>query len=350
MTDWPFSTEVLTAGLRRYLADPSLRITQICDEPAPMSLGATPVRGIGVDVERFGHAEHYSYMLTRPPAVRYGLSGYSRREVGFFRSQSFPVPIDLPELVASDASGTWVMLEPYPPRYPAEEWQPADFSLAVLDMASFKDRYWGMEEDLSAHPWVAFPLKKDFVSIVMAAAQALQVIIQEGRPLVVSNSRDNLATVARLVTQADSIAEILGSAPHTLLHGNYWPGVISIDEDGRRVIYDWQSVSAGPGVLDLVTFVVKSQIYCGLSLTSAYELSMLYRYKLALQVRQVWSESEWQKHWDYALMWRFLQEQLLNWADLNAPYDQAQDALIEKYWLSPVAEAADRWLEKYTFG
>lgn len=350
MTVWPFTIEVLTAGLRRYLADPSLHISQICEEPVPLTLGATPVKGIGIDVKRFGHAEHYSYMLTRPPAVRHGLAGYARREVGFLRSQTFPLPIDLPELVTADPGGTWVMLEPYPTRYPAESWLPADFSLAVLDLASFQDRYWGMEEDLSAHPWVAFPLKNDFASIVMAAAHALEVVIQEGRPAVVSESREHLATVARLVTQADSIASVLGSVPHTLLHGNYWPGVISIDEDGRRVIYDWQSVSAGPGILDLVSFVVRSQIYCGLSNAGAYELAMLYRYKLALQVRQVWSESEWQKYWDYAIMWRFMQDQLLSWADPSAHYDESKDGLVETYWLGPVAEAADRWLEKYTFG
>jgi hypothetical protein len=350
MSDWPFTWLELTAGLRRYLADPTLRVVNVCEEPPPLALGATPVRGVGIDVERYGHPEHYSYLVTRPPEVRFGLSGGGKSEVGFFRSQTFPLPIDLPELVTADPAGTWVMLEPYPPRYPAEEWLPADYSQAVLDLASFQDRYWAMEDDLATYPWVAFPLKNHFVTIILAAAQALPTIIQEGRPELISGSRDHLATLARLITQADGIAEFLKTTPQTLLHGNYWPGSISIDEDGRRVIYDWQSVSVGPGVLDLASFVIKSQVYCGLPQASAYELIMLYRYKLAIQVRQVWSETEWQKLWDYALMWRFLQEQLLTWADPQTPLDEARDKLIEKLWLGPVTQAAGRWLPDYSFG
>ncbi len=52
MSAWPFSSLELTAGLRRYLADPTLRIVNVAEEPAPLQLASTLVRGVGVDVER----------------------------------------------------------------------------------------------------------------------------------------------------------------------------------------------------------------------------------------------------------------------------------------------------------
>ncbi len=145
------------------------------------------------------------------------------------------------------------------------------------------------------------------------------------------------------------MARVLQSSPQTLLHGDYWPGNISIDEDGRHVVYDWQSVGVGPSVMDLVTFIVKSQIYCAPMPVDTFELISLYRYTSAVQARQVWSETEWQKIWDHALMWRFMQEQLVLWSHPTATTDEALDRRIEELWLAPVARAVERWLDKYSF-
>lgn len=351
MSQWPFSWLELTAGLRRYLADPTLRVGEITEESVPLHLSAVPVRGIGIDVERFGHQEHYSYMLTQPPEIRLGLPGWGRREIGFLRGQSLSLPITLPELVTADQQGSWIILEPYPPQYPASQWKAADYREAVLNMAALQDRYWMMQDDLSVYPWVSFPLKSDFETICMAASQSIESIIRNGWPPLVCDSIEYMTAIARLLTQADSVAHVLQSIPQTLLHGNYWPANISIDEDGRHVVYDWQSVAAGPGILDLVTFLTKSQIHYSPLPVDTFEVISLYRYTLAVQARQVWSETEWQKLWDYALMWRFMQEQLLAWA--NPPADpQADEALnkrIEEFWLAPMTQAVDRWLDKYSF-
>jgi hypothetical protein len=348
MTDWPFTNLELTAGLRRYLADPTLRVMDVIEEPVPVRLPATPVRGVGIDVERHNHAEHYSYMVTEPRLVRLGLAGAGRRETGFLRSATFSLPIALPELVAADPYGAWVILEPYPPIYSIEHWSADDYRSAVLNLAGLQDRYWRMDEDLAVYPWMAFPLTKDFETVCLAAARAVETIMQNGQPEVMCGSMEYMTVVARLLTQADSLARVLLSVPQTLLHGDYWPGNISIDEDRRHVVYDWQTVSVGPGILDLATFVIKSQIHSAPLPVDVFELVSLYRYSLAIQVRQIWSETEWQKLWDYALMWRFLQEQLSSWADPNRPTDLEHDARIEKYWLAPVAQAAERWLEHYT--
>lgn len=348
MKDWPFTTFELTAGLRRYLADPTLQIVAVTEEPVPLTLPATPVRGVGIDVKRFGHPEHYSYMVTEPRLLRLGLTGAGRREAGFLRSTTFSLPIALPELVATDPYGGWMILEPYPPIYTADHWSPDDYRGAVLNLAGLQDRYWRMDEDLSVYPWMAFPLTRDFETVCLAAARAVETIMQNGHPDVMCGSMDYMTTVGRLLTQADSVARVLQSGAQTLLHGDYWPGNISIDEDRRHVVYDWQTVSVGPGILDLVTFVIKSQINYSPLPVDIFELTSLYRYCLAIQVRQVWSETEWQKLWDYALMWRFLQEQLTSWADPSRVPDDDYDSRVEKIWLAPVAQAAERWLDHYT--
>jgi hypothetical protein len=78
------------------------------------------------------------------------------------------------------------------------------------------------------------------------------------------------------------------------------------------------------------------------------ELVWLYRYTLATLGHNLWDEAEWQRLWDYALMWRFLQEQLSSWE--VGPHQTAsneQDAILEKIWLNPMNEAVNRQLQKY---
>ena len=50
MTDWPFNGAELTAGLRRYLADPTLRIIKIGEEPVDTYPALGQIRGVGIDL------------------------------------------------------------------------------------------------------------------------------------------------------------------------------------------------------------------------------------------------------------------------------------------------------------
>ncbi len=347
MTAWPFTDIELTAGLRRYLADPKLRVVGITEEPAPLRIPSTPVRGIGIDVERWNHHEHYSYLLTQPCSIRYGLPGGARHEVGFHRSMTLNLPIIIPELVAADPRGSWMILEPYTTLSPSAEWSANDYRQAVINLAGFHDQFWGVHEDLSVYPWVAFPLEKDFEAVCRSAAEAVERIVHEGRPHSLCNSMERMSAVAQLLTQADTVARVLRTAPQTLLHGDYWPGNIIVDEDERHVVYDWQAVSAGPGILDLVNFVNKSRMYYGSLPVETNELVWLYRYTLATLGHNLWDEASWQRLWDYALMWRFLQEQLAMWASPDMDHSDEYDVLLEKIWLQPVNVAVDRQLEKY---
>lgn len=345
MSHWPFTTLELTAGLRRYLADPTLRVLEVTEEPADMQLPAAPVRGVGIDVERAGHREHYSYWLTQPGEVRAGLPGWGKREAAFHRTITPPLPFALPEFVTADLDGKWLMLEPYPPAITTNNWSANDYRQAAINLAHFHDRYWGLGEDLSVYPWVAFPLERDFETVCLEAARAVETIVQRGCLSSLCGSLERMTSVARLITQADTIARVLREAPQTLLHGDYWPGNISIDEDGRHVVYDWQLVSVGPGVLDLAILVNKSQQYCAPLPMEPDELISLYRFSLASVAGVIWTDDEWEKWWDHAVMWRFLQEQLPELAKLTKHGES--NVLLETLWLDPVTRAADKWLEHY---
>jgi hypothetical protein len=290
MTAWPFTDIELTAGLRRYLADPKLRVVGVEEEPAPVLLASTPARGIGIEVERWNHREHYSYMLTQPNNIRYGLPGGGRHEIGFHRSISLTLPIARPELVAADPRGSWLLLEPYPSLTPAAEWTANDYRQAVINLAGFHDQFWGLHEDLAVYPWVSFPLEKDFETVCRAAAAAVETMVHHGLPHSLCSSIERMSAVAQLLTQADHVAAVLQTAPQTLLHGDYWPGNIVIDEDANHLAYDWQAISVGPGILDLVNFVNKSRANFDTLPVDMTELIWLYRYTLATLGHNLWDE------------------------------------------------------------
>jgi aminoglycoside phosphotransferase (APT) family kinase protein len=173
-------------------------------------------------------------------------------------------------------------------------------------------------------------------------------MVHHGLPHALCSSIERMSAVAQLLTQADHVARVLQSAPQTLLHGDYWPGNIIIDEDEHHLAYDWQAISVGPGILDLVNFVNKSRMHYDSLPVDMTELVWLYRYTLATLGHNLWDEAEWQRLWDYALMWRFLQEQLSSWE--VGPHQTAsneQDAILEKIWLNPMNEAVNRQLQKY---
>jgi hypothetical protein len=55
-----------------------------------------------------------------------------------------------------------------------------------------------------------------------------------------------------------------------------------------------------------------------------------------------WSEADWGRLWDHALMWRFLQE----WLDLIAatpgPLLETRAQQLERIWLDPLGRAIER--------
>jgi hypothetical protein len=344
---WPFTTAELTAALRRYLDEPVLTIHSICAESlrARPSLGL--IRGVGLEVERAGHREHYSYVLKEPQWMsRLGLISAGLREAGLYQSLAWQLPFAVPELVASDPEGKWLMLEPYPTEVQPESWSAQDYRKAIVNLARLHDNFWGLGEDLTVYPWIGRPLTAEHEIYVKAAAQSIEAIVQHGAPAFVAESIVRTTMLAQLVSQADVVVHVLQSAPQTLLHGDYWPGNISIDEDGRHIIYDWQMVSVGPGVLDLVGMVNNSRLRLSPLPIDPAEMIALYRREIADRTGQMWTEVEWACLWDFALMWQFIQEWFVILAAPSVTLSAGHAYLIEQIWLEPTDRAVGRWLKQ----
>jgi len=97
-------------------------------------------------------------------------------------------------------------------------------------------------------------------------------------------------------------------------------------------------------VLDLLTFVKKTEWWYPGAPVSATELVRRYRDGIARLQGQSWNDDVWDRLWDHALLWRFLQE----WLDLLAAIPESLMAAsadqLEKVWLDPVAAALVRRL------
>ena len=338
---WPFAQADLTAGLRRHLGRADLEVIDV--QPVPIhhqrpSIGR--VQGLLVSYRSEGEAGSCPLVLKEPRGTtRAGLAGAGRREVGFYQALAGQLPVRTPALIAAAATGAWMILEAVRPLRRPDRWKPDDYGKAIQGLAALHDRFWGLGDDLEAFPWLGRPLQADFGVHVSAAAQAIERIVTSGRPEALAARPERVTMLARLTAQAGEIAAPLLKLPATLLHGDYWPGNIAVVRDGRQIVFDWQMASVGPAVLDVLTFVTKSQWWFGELPVESADLVGLYRQTLAELGSVEWSDDAWQTAWEHARMWRFLQE----WVDLlaaspDALLDASTEAL-ERLWLEPVSEA-----------
>ena len=338
---WPFTQADLTAGLRRHLGRADLEVIDV--QPVSVqhrrpSIGR--VRGLLVGYQSGGEAGSYALVVKEPRGTtRAGLAGAGRREVGVYQSLAGQLPVRTPALIAAAATGDWMILEAVRPVRRSDRWKPDDYGKAIQGLAALHDRFWGLGDDLEAFPWLGRPLQADFSVHVAAAAQAIERIVTSGRPEALAARPERVTMLARLTAQADEIAAPLLKLPSTLLHGDYWPGNIAIVREGRQIVFDWQMAGVGPAVLDVLTFVTKSQWWFGELPVEPAELVALYRQTLAELAGVEWSDDSWQAAWDHARMWRFLQE----WVDLLAASPDAllgaSTEALERLWLDPVSEA-----------
>lgn len=338
---WPFAQADLTAGLRRHLRRADLEVIDV--QPVSVqhqrpSIGR--VRGILAGYRTDSETGSCALVVKEPRGTtRAGLAGAGRREVGVYQSLAGQLPVRTPALIAAAVTGDWMILEAIRPLRRPDRWSRDDYIRAIQGLAALHDRFWGLGEDLDAFPWLGRPLEADFGVHVAAAAQAIEHIVTTGRPEALAANPERLAMLARLTAQADEIAAPLLGLPSTLLHGDYWPGNIAVAREGRQFVFDWQMASVGPAVLDVLTFVTKSQWWFGSLPVEPAELVGLYRQTLAELTGVAFPDDVWQAAWEHARMWRFLQE----WVDLLAASPDAlfgaSTQALERLWLEPVADA-----------
>lgn len=343
---WPFSRAVITAGLRRHLGDNTIQVTAV--QPTKLryqrpSIGR--VRGLRVEFQG-SHGPRAIRLVVKEPrgATRAGLAGAGRREVGVYQSLAAQLPLSTPALIAGSATGDWLLLEALQPVRDASQWLAEDYRSALDALSSLHDRFWDLGEDLDAFPWLSRPIDADFEIHVAAAAQAIERIVAEGQPAPLAAVPERMHVLARLTTLAEQVVAPLRQVPRTLLHGDYWPGNIAVLKNRSQVVYDWQLAGVGPGIIDLLVFLTKSEWWFGQLPMSSVEIVGLYRSNLTSRLGVVWPDEDWERLWDHALMWRFLQE----WVDLLAatpgPILETRAEQLDRIWLYPVTQAVRRRL------
>jgi hypothetical protein len=343
---WPFSFSDLTAGLRKHFGDPTLSIGDVRPMTLPFQKPAIGrVRGLEVSYRTRRTTGTVALVVKEPAgSTRIGLAGVGRREVGVYRHLAPQLPVAMPAFVAGSPHGDWLILEAIPIGRAASRWGEAVYFEALDALIQIHDRFWDLGEDLAAFAWLSRPLEGDFDVHLAAATHAIERIVRQGSPASLAGSPARLALLRRLTEQAHAIAAPLRQEPATLLHGDYWPGNIARDRQNRLVVYDWQLTGIGPPILDLLTFVKKTEWWFPGAPVAAEAMVRHYREGIARLQGQHWEDSEWDRLWDHALLWRFLQE----WLDLLAAIPEsllvASANQLEKVWLDPVAETLARRL------
>jgi len=343
---WPFTRSDLTAGLRRLVGDPTIQVHDVRPGTLPFHQPAIGrVRGLVVDYG--GRRGDDAILLAVKEAVgttRIGLAGVGRREAGVYRYLAPQAPMRSPRLVAASAAGHWLILEAIPLGKNPRRWSRADYRTALTSLAGLHDRFWALGEDLNTFPWLSRPLDTDFEIHLAAAAHAIEHILEHGSPASIARAPSRLEMLALLTSRAEDIVGPLKEEPATLLHGDYWAGNIAVQHDGTQIVYDWQLTGVGPAVLDLVNFVKKSEWWFGSLPIPAGDLARVYRSQIARQPGITWSDEAWERLWDHALMWRFIQE----WLDLLAAMPEAllltSAEQLDRVWLDPVEAALRRRL------
>ncbi len=343
---WPFSLADLTAGLRRYYEDTSLRLVDVQSISVSQRRPAVgKIRGVLASFEgRSGHNEVRLVVKEPQGTTRLGLAGAGRREVGFYKSLSSEVPLRTPDLIAADPAGDWLVLEHLDMRRLPAKWEAEDYLHAVDALADLHDRFWNLAEDLEVFAWLSEPLEADFDVHVAAADKAIEKIVEAAGPEPLAGFPGRRWILERLAEEADRVVVPLRAQPATLLHGDYWPGNIAIGPDGAHSVIDWQLTGIGPGIMDLLVFVNKSDWWFGPLPLARDELIDRYRGQLGDRGVGLWSEAQWSRLWDHALMWRFVQEWLDLLAAVPLPVLATRAEQLNRVWLQPVEEALDRRL------
>jgi thiamine kinase-like enzyme len=343
---WPFSRADLTAGLRRYFKDLSIRLTSVRKVSIKYQRPSIDLVS-GIQVKYQGQkGKGACRLVVKEPrgTTRAGLAGVGRREVGVYQSLVSQLPMETPQLISAAPNGDWLLLDEIEIARNPSQWKIREYRKAIEELVELHNRFWGLREDLNNFPWLLRPLTADFEIHITAAENAIKQIEFLAMPEFLAGHPNFMKTLTKLATQAGKIAAPLKRIPHTLLHGDYWPGNIAVLRDGRHVVYDWQLTAIGPGIIDLLVFIKKSLWWFGPVPFRAEEMIGYYRERLAGYLDVAWEDKEWSMIWDHALMWRFLQE----WVDLLAVSPdsilQVSAERLREIWLDPVTEAVARRL------
>lgn len=344
---WPFSRSELAGGLRRYAGDSSLTIKGINELEIPDQRPSRGrVRGLLVRCDTAAGAKDFRLVLKEPQGItRAGTASAGWREVSLYTQLSDQIPLCVPTLIAAGSEGEWIVLGMLESSRPPEQWQREDYALAIDQLVGLHDRFWGQGESLSTYPWLARPFSADLDIYRHVATSGLAHL--QGTPTSLFHQDPNLMQMFELLAgRIDTIAAELLQAPATLLHGDYWPGNLLIYPDRRLFAIDWQRAGIGPGTLDLFNFIQSSLWWFEKLPIEPAQITLRYRQGMQVASGQQWNDQEWERLWDFTLLWTFLSDWLDLLANIPNPILKTRWAQLESVWLEPLRKAAHRHLLK----
>lgn len=342
---WPFSEGELTAGLRRHSGDPRLKVIAISEREITQRRPAVGhLRGIEVKAEGNSGAALFTLVLKENMgSTRVGAAGAGVREVNIYLTLKDHLPLKLPTLICAHPRGEWLVMLHLPVGRQPDKWSAADYLLAAEQLAVLHDRFWGLDADLSTYPWLEQPLDASR-EIYLQGARADAEKFMKNRSGILATSTDLASITERVVEQVDMISTALKDSTATLMHGDYWPGNILIHQQSGLTVYDWEDAAIGPGVLDLLGYIQTSSWWFSPLPLPPAEIAGHYRTRLAQAGAHIFSDEEFERLWDLAVMWTFI----TSWAGRLA---RTPDALlpmrleaIRQVIISPLVKAVERQL------
>jgi hypothetical protein len=337
---WPFSNSQLTAGLRRVLGKQNLQVTTVWSEPIATRPAFGRIQGLVAETLQQDELDWHLLVLKQPQGkTRMGLAGVGAREIGVYTWLQDILPVKIPKLIAYDPGGDWLIFEALAWGLAAENWQMPNYQLAIDNLSTLHDSFWGLSEDLNSYTWIGKPFTTDRNVYYSANRRLLQNIQRiEQYPFLTPF----IPLLEKLDEKIALITQTLSEAPQTLIHGDYWPGNIYVGDDGEQVLYDWQATSIGPGIIDLVSFVTKSSWHLGLRAAQANTLITRYQTQVEALSGKHWSAQTWNDWWDFGLMWVFLTEWFDSITESPNSVLKARWADLLCIWIQPLQDATIR--------
>ncbi len=334
----PFSIDALQSAVRRYMHVPALSIEEVVPERLSGGISGSPVyklrvsyRGTPDDCIDAGSV--ISLILKRGSDHKGAiLQGSARREASFYRTLAQQMPVRTPRLLltADDIAGEhdtalvvhassslvqgweglsfdseWVLMEALPSEIasPQSSWRAEHYKIALTALADLHAGWWGHPPDPTDYPWVWMPTGHHTAGLIKEAREALLQIGEAswGESFF---PKERLRAWLRLLDDPEPLFKMLSGMPQTLIHGDYWPGNISMQKDGPAV-YDWQFVGVGPAPYDLACFHSSSRWWFGRLPMSLMEMRNHYLERLNEKLDKKVDRYSFDVGMDAARAWRF---------------------------------------------
>jgi Phosphotransferase enzyme family len=340
----PFSLNTLETAIRRYLSQPSAQLGEIVPKRLGGGFSGSPVYRLKVcyydDVGDQGEVN-----LVYKEGTPWGgalTAEAARREVHFYRTLAPHLPVRTPRilLTAHDApvegsgphegictgmatrpaplpgfSGPdWVLLEALPTEavWPQVTWTERHYRGALTALADLHAQWWDRPPDPHKHTWIWTPTGAHASALAHDAHEAL-LEIERARWGGDFFSPEDLSAWLDITARPTPLLDILNAMPHTLIHGDYWPGNIAMRPAAHRdaaeadapAVFDWQFAGVGPSSYDLACFHATSRWWFGRLPLSLAEMRRHYLTRLNSLLDTRIDRAFFDLSLDAARAWRF---------------------------------------------